>query len=154
MINSLFSQNSYALAARPQQGSFINSQQSQDLKNVLSNFDPNNISETDAKNIVNKVKEIGVRPGQPLVLVFASEGFDAKSIGEKAGVRGDRPPPPPGDGQSGPKGRVNSEALSALKLLVDSKEGEEISANEWADFYADLEDKGVDTSGPIIDLKL
>ena len=154
MINSLFSQNSYALAARPQQGSQINVQQSQDLKNVLSNFDPNNISETDAKNIVDKVKEIGVRPGQPLVLVFASEGFDAKTIGQKAGAHGDRPPPPPGGGQGGPKGRVNSEALSALKLLVESKDGENITADEWSDFYTDLEDKGVDTSGPIIDLKL
>lgn len=153
MINSLFSQNSYAFAARPQQSPQISSAQSESLKNILSNFDANNISETDARNIVDKVKEVSVKPGQPLVLIFANEGFDAKSIGQKAGAEGQRPPPP-GGGKGGPKGEINTEALSALTQLLEAKDGEEVTETEWNDFYTGLENQGVDTSKPFIDLKL
>lgn len=157
MINSLFSQNGFTPQPAYQQG--INTQQADALKSVLSGYDASNISETDAKNIVSQVKDLGIAPGRPLTIVFAGEGFDAAAVGDKAGVGGgDRPAPPQGkggpNGQGGPKGEVNTEALSALKLLVDAKEGEDISETEWTAFYEELEEQGIDTSKPFIDLKL
>ncbi len=151
MISSLFSQNSYAFA-QPQI-SQINAAQSDALKNVLSKYDAGSITEADAKNIVKDVKELGIAPGKSLTIIFAQEGFDARAVGDKAGA-GDRPPPPPGGGKGGPKGQVNNEAISALKLLLDSKEGEAVTETEWSDFYSGLEEQGIDTSKPFIDLKL
>lgn len=152
MINSLFSQNGYTPAPAFQQA--INSQQVDALKNVLSNYNASNISETDAKTIISEVRELGVAPGRPLAIIFAGEGFEAAAIGNKAGAGGKEQAPPLPQERSGPKGEINKEAVAALKLLVDAKQGEDITQSEWADFYSDLEDKGVDTSRPFIDLKL
>lgn len=161
MINSLFSQNSYAFAAQPQASQInqVNSSQSDALKNVLSKYDASNITGSDAKNIVKDVKDLGIAPGKSLTIIFAQEGFDARSIGDQAGVgKGDKPsgPPPGGSkgGPAGPRGEVNTEALSALTLLLEAKDGEEVTEEEWTDFYTGLEEQGVDTSKPFIDLKM
>lgn len=155
MINSLFSQNSSALVQHynPMQNAGINAQKMDAIKGVLANYDASNISESDAKEIATQIKDIGIAPGRTLAIVFAGEGFDAASIGSKAGVEGQRPPPPP-PGQGGPKGEINTEAVSALKLLVEAKNGEAVTETEWTSFYEELESKGVDTSRPFIDLKL
>ena len=154
MINSLFSQNSSALVQHynPMQNSGINAQKMDAVKSVLANYDASNISTSDAKEIATQIKDIGIAPGRTLAIVFAGEGFNAASIGNQAGVEGQRPPPPPGQG--GPKGEINTEAVAALKLLVESKNGEAVTETEWTSFYEDLESKGVDTSRPFIDLKL
>ncbi|MGJ8563931.1 MAG: hypothetical protein ACSHXY_10305 [Alphaproteobacteria bacterium] len=154
MISSLASQNSIAFA-QPQMNQ-ISSAQSDALKNVLSKYDANNISEADAKNIVKDVKDLGIASGRPLTIVFAGQGFDAGSIGEKAGAsKGEKPSgPPPGGGKGGPRGEVNTEAVSALTLLLEAKDGEDVTETEWSDFYAELEEQGVDTSKPFIDLKM
>ena len=133
----------------------VSAQQADAIKGVLSSYDPNNITEADAKTIVKEVRETGVAPGRPLTIVFASQGFDAQQVGNQAGIgEGQRPPPPPPSEQSGPRGQINTEALSALTLLVESKAGESITDEEWSSFYEDLEGQGIDTSQPFIDVRL
>ena len=96
MINSLFSQNSSALVQHynPMQNSGINAQKMDAVKSVLANYDASNISTSDAKEIATQIKDIGIAPGRTLAIVFAGEGFNAASIGNQAGVEGQRPPPP------------------------------------------------------------
>lgn len=154
MINSLFSQNSPALVQHynPLQNSAINAQKMDAVKGALANYDARNITASDAREIATQIKDIGVAPGRTLAIIFAGEGFDAGAIKGQAGVEGRRPTPP--QGQGGPKGEINTEAVSALKTLVEAKNGEPVTETEWASFYEDLEAKGVDTSRPFIDLKL
>lgn len=153
MINSLFSQNSYAL---PQTyNPAINAQKMDALKSILSNYDANNLSGADVKNIASQVKDLGIAPGRTVAIFFAGQGFDGASIGREVGVEGKRSPSPlPPQGQNGPKGEVNTVALSALTRLMESKNGDDVTETEWSNFYEDLDSKGVDTSRPIIDLKL
>lgn len=157
MLTSLFSQNSYAAVQRSVMG--VSGQQVDAIKSVLSNYDANNISTKDAKNIATEVKELGIAPGRTLAIVFAGEGFDAAKIGEAGAVGGtDRAagqrPPPPGSGEGGQKGHINTEAVAALTLLLEANESDDISDDQWSSFYEELEAKGVDATQPFIDLKL
>lgn len=85
--------NSYA---RQQLSDSLSSEQSDTLDIILSGFDSANLTEADAQSIVEQLKEAGIKPGQGLADAFAELGFDAKEVGDLAGVtQGQRPPPPP-----------------------------------------------------------
>ena len=67
------------------------------ISETLSEFDPENISESDALSIVETFSEAGIQPGAGLEQAMAELGYDAKAIGEiaQASGEGNRPPPPP-----------------------------------------------------------
>ncbi|WP_155731016.1 hypothetical protein [Pseudoalteromonas luteoviolacea] len=81
-----------------QNGSFgrpdnqLSAEQSDTIKATLEQFDPQNLSEEDAKSIVETFKEAGIKPGKALAEHMSELGFDAKAVGELAGVK---PPPKP-----------------------------------------------------------
>ena len=154
MISSLSTQNNYTPI--PQEVQKINTAQADFIRDTLSNFDADNISESDAKSIVSQIKEAGIAPGRALTEAFAEEGFDAATIGEKSGVKGDRPPPPPPPpGEAGGvNGEINSEALSALTLLLETANDTELTEADWTEFYENLEEQGVDTSNPFVDIRV
>lgn len=136
------------------QASLSDEQQSA-IADVLAKYDPDNVSESDAQDIVSSIKELGISPGKGLAQAMQASGFDAKSIGDAAGVKGDRPPPPPqGGGQMGSKGSVDTEALSALQLLMDQYQDSEITEEDWSSITAALEEQGFDTSRSFVDLLL
>ena len=56
--------------------------------------------------------------------------------------------------KDGPKSNVNTEALTALTLLIESTDDGIISDEQWAGFLESMEEDGVDTSKPIFDLSL
>ena len=69
------------------------------ITQTLVQFDADLLSDSDAKSIVETFSSAGIQPGKALESAVAALGFDAKSIGELAGVEkpehGNRPPPPP-----------------------------------------------------------
>lgn len=76
----------------------LSSSQEDTISSVLENYDPNNLTKSDAKEIVSAFKEAGIRPSQELKEAMANEGFDAQEIGNLAEVeqaQGGTPPPPP-----------------------------------------------------------
>ncbi|WP_063371782.1 hypothetical protein [Pseudoalteromonas luteoviolacea] len=76
----------------------LSSEQSDTIKATLEQFDSQNLSEEDAKSIVETFKEAGIKPGKALAEQMSELGFDAKAVGELAGV--EPPPKPPKGGES------------------------------------------------------
>lgn len=71
------------------------------VEETLSNYDPNQLTQSDASDIVAAFSDAGITAGRELAETMASFGFDASTVGEMAGVgqtQGDRPPPPPSGG--------------------------------------------------------
>ncbi|MEP1144194.1 MAG: hypothetical protein ABJH52_10780 [Henriciella sp.] len=132
----------------------LSEEQQSSIADVLAKYDPDNVSESDAQNIVSSIQELGISPGTVLTQAMQASGFDAKSIGDAAGVKGDRPPPPPGGGQMGGKGSVDTEALAALQLFLDQYEGSDITEEDWSSITTALEEQGFDTNRPFVDLFL
>ena len=90
--------NSYI---KPQISTSLSSEQSETVDSILSGFDSTSLTEADAQSIIEQLKEAGIQPGKGLADAFAELGFDAKEVGDLAGVtNGQRPPPPPPESQS------------------------------------------------------
>lgn len=72
------------------------------ITETLSQYDVENLTEADALSIVEVFSEAGIQPGLALEKAVSSSGFDAKNIGDLAGISdgGNRPPPPPPPSQS------------------------------------------------------
>lgn len=69
------------------------------ISETLSEFDAENLSESDALSIVEAFSSADIAPGSALEQAMADVGFDAKTVGELANVEhdGNRPPPPKQD---------------------------------------------------------
>jgi hypothetical protein len=67
------------------------------LTETLSQYDAENLSESDALSIVETLSQAGIPPSAAVEKSMSDLGFDAKSIGDSAKVSesGSRPPPPP-----------------------------------------------------------
>lgn len=102
------------------------------IEETLAQYDVENLSQNDAKAIVETFSEAGITPSYALESAMASAGFDAKEVGTLAGVGGAEsgkgpmggpPPPPPSD-----------EELSTIEELLESL------------LYADSEEESEDGS--------
>ena len=80
-------------------------EQQQVIDNTLSNYDANNLTQSDALEIVATFQDANIKPSKQLEDAMSSLGFDAKEVGELAGISagnegmiqqaGGMPPPPP-----------------------------------------------------------
>jgi hypothetical protein len=90
------------------------------IEETLANFDADNLTQSDAASIVEAFSNAGIQPGRALEEAMAASGFDARSVGEMAGVG---PPPQAGGGQmpAGQAGQLNlsDEMLQNLNGLLD-----------------------------------
>ena len=115
MINSIGSSNQMPPPMQSSQTS-MTSEQKESIQEVLSQFSADELTSEDASSIVESLAELNVQPGQELAELMADSGFDAKTIGDMAGVSdGQRPPPPP------PQSEVSSssEMVSFLEDLLE-----------------------------------
>jgi hypothetical protein len=171
MISSITS--SMSAIQRPAEKT-LTSDQSSKLTEILSKFDAEKLSASDAKSIVEQVKELEIQPGKALAKAMETAGFDAKAIGDlakpeqtgtaqggKGGPDGSRPPPPPGGGQGGggeggisSKGTVDSTAATLLAEVIDSYGGSDMTEETWAEAMASLSEQGVDLTKSIMDLRV
>jgi len=67
--------------------SHLTDKQSQLVTDTLSKYDPNNLTEADAKEITSSFRDAGIRPSKALKEAISAEGFDAKTLAKKAGLR-------------------------------------------------------------------
>lgn len=130
--------NGINLAQTPQssssssnRGSSLSYEQQTLIEETLAKYDTSSLSESDAKEIVEIFSEAGIEPSKELETALSSIGFDAKEIGDLAGVgregsnpsSGGRPaggpPPPPSE----------EETLTITELLESLLEEEEESSS-------------------------
>ncbi|UTJ05477.1 hypothetical protein [Arcobacter roscoffensis] len=102
MIDSLSALGSYnytSSSTRSSSDSSLSLDQQETIQDVLSNYDSNNLSSSDALEIVSAFQNANIEPSRSFENALSSLGFDAKEIGDLAGVgpqgQGGMPPPPP-----------------------------------------------------------
>ncbi len=148
-------QSGLSQAPLPQRENGMSQVQSSKLEYLLSNYDAAALTDTDAIEIVENIRDIGIKSGRALGEFLTNAGFDSGEIAQKAGLQDkDTAPVPSPHEANGKGGEINSEALDLLSLFVDSFEGGDITADDWASFFTGLEDQGIDLSKPIVDIKV
>ena len=108
-----------------QSSSTLSSYQKEYIGSLLENYDSSSLSGDDALEIVSALKDQGIAPSEELASTMADSGFDAKEIGDLAGVSGGvpgggrpagGPPPPPPQGGN----QSSEEEESYISELLDS----------------------------------
>lgn len=80
----------------------LTSSQQDTISSTLEQFDASNLTAKDAQSIVEAFSAAGIQPSKELASAMEELGFDAKEVGDLAGVGGPQggmppPPPPPSD---------------------------------------------------------
>ncbi|WP_445946849.1 hypothetical protein [Shewanella sp.] len=116
MISSI---SSAAAMPPPRSEKSLTQEQQTLITETLSQFDPENLTESDAISITKAFSQAGIQPGKALGSAISELGFDAKNIGDLAGVEktGRKPPPPPPQQES----QDLSPILDFLATLMEEK---------------------------------
>ncbi|MGB0468276.1 MAG: hypothetical protein ACPGF7_12215 [Pontibacterium sp.] len=132
--------------AQSQQSSRTQSLSSDNLQLVeqtLAEFDPDNLTATDAVNIVEMFADAGIQPGQELASAMADAGFDAKSVGDLAGVEGPQqggapggPPPPP----STQSLNISEDMLESLNELLSEYYSDDVTDEEKTEALSSIKE--------------
>ncbi len=114
----------------------MSTDQKEQVQEILKQFSVESLTSSDASSIVESFKELGIAPTKELEQLIADNGFDAKSIGDMAGV-GDaqRPPPPPQN-----NGQNSSEMISFLEELLE-KYDSQLSEDDKDSILAAVQEK-------------
>lgn len=125
----------------------LTSSQSDTIASVLENYDANNLSKSDALEIVAAFKEAGIQPSAELESAMAEAGFDAHEVGTLAGVGGGQGGGPSGSG--GPSGGGGSGGGSSSEEeydVMDTNEDGVVSSAEMEAYYGTGDDSSTDLS--------
>ena len=133
MVNGISGNSQMQAMMPPQQAqqSKLTTEQSQLIEDTLAEFDPEALSASDAQSIVEAFKDAGIQPGAALEQAMSDAGFDARSVGDLAGVgEGGAPPPPPGGANMSQPLELDEELLSDLNELLNDYYSGELSDEE------------------------
>lgn len=115
------------------------SSQKDTVSSILSEYDANNLSESDAQAIVSAFQKAGIEPSSELESAMSEAGFDAQEVGTLANVaaQGGTPPPPPGGGG----GQMSSSAKDEVFDALDTNEDGVVSLAELQAGYSSSVDE-------------
>jgi hypothetical protein len=121
-ISSISSSQSFqAQMSNVSKSSSLSSDKQAFIEDLLSQYDSSTLSSSDAKEIVQALQGAGIEPSKAMESAMSASGFDAKEIGNLAGVGksgGGRPmgPPPP------PPEEESSSISELLKSLLETED--------------------------------
>lgn len=143
MINSINSSFASAMHQAPRMDNArpLTNEQQQSIKDTLAEFDAGNLSASDAASIVKAFNEAGIQPDAALEAAMAESGFDARTVGDMAGVTQSRTPdPPPGGGGQAGQLSLSDEMMSNLNDLLDQYLSGKLEDSEKESLLADIKE--------------
>jgi hypothetical protein len=118
------------------------------VTDILSQYDPENLSTDDMDAINKSFKEAGVRPSGELKSMLEDSGFDAKALGDRAretqGPNGGPPPggPPPGGGAQ----QASTDQLKQLSSMLEQYDLNNLSEDDQTNISQKLTELGFSAS--------
>lgn len=135
----------------------LNDTEKQKLSDLLANYDTESLSDEQAKEIVDGIKELDITPGRGLSEALGNVGIDARALAEQAGLRapgGNVGPSGPDSGAKGPDSAAVHTLRSVVEQLLETTSDDEDGSIFSARLSETLEAAGVDTSSPVLDYKV
>ena len=122
-----------SMPQQPGQNRPLTAEQQQLVTDTLTEFDPDSMTEADALSIVEIFAEAGIQPGRALADTMAESGFDARGIGELAGIQGANQGKGSADGQGTTQSlNISEELLSQLSEMLNNYYGNDLSDEDKA----------------------
>ncbi len=133
MVNSIGTTSQMPQMQRQQIA--MSSEKKEQVQEVLSQFDSENLSANDASSITESFKELGIAANLELKELMTESGFDAENIGEMAGVTNKQMPPPPQHTTEN-----SSDIVSFLDQILEDF-NDKLSEDDKASIMSALQDK-------------
>lgn len=160
-INNLNSGISMPPQQQGQRAQNLSADQQALISETLSEFDPENLTESDAQSIIETFSEAGIQPSSTLGQAMEELGFDARTVGDLANAEqaGNRPPPPPPPSDSGQSTEEISSLVDYFTELMEQKLAEsndtELSDSDKLSILDQLYDKfGIESGTSMINTKV
>jgi len=121
--------------------------QKKTIADILSNYDPDNVSEEDAKAIFQAFKDAGITPAKGMKEAIEAAGFDADALREMGmDDEGKMPPPPPESSSSS----INLSTLQSLQDILSQFDLNNLSETDQSSLISQLEESGLIYPGSVI----
>jgi hypothetical protein len=137
--------------------STLTDEQKQTVADILSNYDADNITASNAKEIFQKFADAGITPQAGLKEAIESAGFDAeqlRELGMPEDQQGQMPPPPPpsSSSTSGSATGINASTLEKLQSVLDQYDLTNLSSDDQNSLVSQLTSMGLLQSGSLINI--
>lgn len=140
-------------ALLPKAGGFaakLTDEQKTAAEEILAQYDPEALSEEDAEEIRQQLREAGIAPSRDLKSVLEEAGFDAEQLrpqgpggpGGPNGAGGAPPPPPP---------ELSEEQVQTLASIFEGYDAEDLSEEDLQEIQAKLQEAGFSGRGAVVD---
>ncbi len=127
----------------------LSADQTSQIAEILSQYDPDNVSDEDAKAIFAAFKDAGITPAKGMKEAIEAAGFDAEDLRARGmGDQGMLPPPRSTSSQG-----INLSALKSLQELLSQYDLTNLSESDQSDLTSKLQELGFISSGSVIDIK-
>ena len=149
----------------------LSEDQKQLVADTLKQFDADALSRVDARSIVTTFHDAGIRPGTNLAEIMKDSGFDARAVGEQAGLNGARhepqgarsgsvpvreghgvqPPPPPPQSKAGGM-KLDAESFDKLYTMLDDLYDKNLDDAAHKSAVSEIRKMFVDEDSAILDV--
>jgi hypothetical protein len=123
----------------------LSDEQKATLEEILAKYDSENLSDEDAKALMDELKAAGIPPCKDTFEIMKAEGFTPPKPPEGQGP----PPPPPSDG-SNQTSSLTSEQKTQLMDLIEQLKNGEISEDSFLTTLNQMASSGLLSSGSVI----
>ncbi len=121
----------------------LSDEQKSTLKTIISQYDPENMTEESTKQMMNEIKDAGIVP--------------SKEFGEIMDKAGFKRPDPPREGQMPPKGEIpnftNKNSVEVFLSFMSKHETGSATKEDFENMVQQLTANGEDLQGLFIDKK-
>jgi hypothetical protein len=137
------------------QAKALTDEQKSKIADILSNYDKDNLTADDAKEIFSAFKEAGIQHGAGMKEAIEDAGFDADSLRDLA-KPADMPPGPPrakeGAFGSSSSKSIDASTLKSLQDILNQYDMSSLSSDQEEELLSKLSDAGLMKNGSMIDL--
>lgn len=119
------------------QSEALTDEQKEKLEEILSNYDPTNMTEDDKKTLMDELKSSGIKPSEEVKSIIEDAGFDME------------PPqgPPPSDGEN----QVSRPGF--IQEAIDKYNAGELTEEDLQELMEKLQESGEPPQGILLDQK-
>jgi hypothetical protein len=132
----------------------LTDEQKSKIADILSNYDKDNVTADDAKEIFDAFKEAGIQPGAGMKEAIEDAGFDADELRDLAKPSDMPPGPPPSQGAFGSSSSksIDASTLKSLQDILNQYDMSSLSSDQEEELLSKLSDAGLMKNGSMIDL--
>ncbi len=121
------------------------------IASILSEYDPENVSDEDAQAIFQAFKDAGITPARGMKEAIEAAGFDAEDLRSRGmSDQGMMPPPPPKNSGSQ---SLDLSALQSLQEILSQYDLTNLSDSDQSTLMNQLESSGLIYPGSVLDIK-